>query len=197
MMLNDVVSEKIIDNTGFEIYAEKEIIDKHNFGCKLKDVSEIEYDDGEVYLLVKLPSYHITELNEKYLRKYGQFRSLETPIEEAIRNFNLEFDLQHHPASSLVFDGKEPRRDVLERLLMVADEIQFEDTYPTFRQSQLNKILSNVLGHIDPRTMKKYQNCIKEFVEKVTGRRIHWNDPYNLRYFRDAVEKKLETLDSK
>ncbi len=196
MMLNDVVNEKTIDNTIIEIYAEKEIIDKHNLGCKLKEISEIEYDQGNVYLIVKLPSWYITELNEKYERKYGFILPLGRQIEESIRDFNLDFGLQHHPTSSLVFDGKEPRRDVLQRLLKIADAMFESDSYPIFVKPNLDKILRSVLGPIDPRTMKKYQNCLKIFVERTTGRRFRWNEQCNLKHFRDAVVKKLEALDT-
>ena len=105
--------------------------------------------------------------------------------------------MQHHPTSSLVFDGKEPRRDVLLRLLKIADALTDYDSYPIFVKSHLDKILSNVLGPIDPRTKKKYQNCLKVFVERSMGIRILWNEQCNLRYFRDAVVEKLEAVDAK
>jgi len=62
--------------------------------------------------------------------------------------------------SSLLFNGKEPRADVLARLQDLARLFKISQFYPSFKQKQVYGLIKVVLGNVDERTMKKYFDCV-------------------------------------
>ncbi len=76
-------------------------------------------------------------------------------------------------SSSLLFDGRPISRiDVWERILEIANKLKMQsELYPKFKLKQLRAIIKVVLGPADPRTSKKYLDCIIEasFKDKING----------------------------
>ena len=76
-------------------------------------------------------------------------------------------------SSSLLFDGRPISRiDVLERILEIVNKLKIQsELYPKFKLKQLKAIIKVVLGTVDPRTSKKYLDCIIDasFKDKVNG----------------------------
>jgi len=66
--------------------------------------------------------------------------------------------------SSLLFNGKEPRADVLARLQDLARlfKLQSKD-YPSFKRKQVYGLIKVVLGNVDERTMNKYFDCVTSY----------------------------------
>jgi len=74
--------------------------------------------------------------------------------------------------SSLLFNGKEPRADVLARLQDLARlfKLQSKD-YPSFKRKQVYGLIKVVLGNVDERTQKKYFDCVTSYSipDKIKG----------------------------
>jgi len=69
--------------------------------------------------------------------------------------------------SSLLFNGREPRVDVLEKLQDIGHLLKRQSlSYPNFKQKQLLGLFKVVLGNIDERTKKKYFDCVKSYSKK-------------------------------
>ena len=66
--------------------------------------------------------------------------------------------------SSLLFNGKVPRVDVFARLQDFARLLQGQsDSYPIFKQKQIQRLLKVILGNVDERTKKKYFDCVRNY----------------------------------
>ena len=63
-------------------------------------------------------------------------------------------------SSSILFDGKPPRIDVLERLQKIAQVYKISCDFPNLNQKQVTKWAFAVLGHPDSRTLEKYVQCV-------------------------------------
>ncbi len=74
--------------------------------------------------------------------------------------------------SSLLFNGKAPRADVFARLQDFARLLQGQsDSYPIFKQKQIQRWLKVILGNVDERTQKKYFDCVTSYSkpDKIKG----------------------------
>jgi len=69
--------------------------------------------------------------------------------------------------------------------------------FPNFKRRHITHYVKTKLSNPDPRTLKKYIDCITECVEKTTGKRVFFNQDYDLFNFKDAVLYKLKNLESK
>jgi len=64
-------------------------------------------------------------------------------------------------SSSILFDGKPPRIDVLERLRDLARLFKGQSAwYPNFKEKQVFGLIKVILGYADQRTKKKYFECV-------------------------------------
>jgi len=76
-------------------------------------------------------------------------------------------------SSSLVFDGRSISRiDVKEKILDIVSKLKIQsELYPKFKLHQLRAIIKVVLGPADPRTSKKYLDCVIDasFKDKING----------------------------
>jgi len=76
-------------------------------------------------------------------------------------------------SSSLLFDSRPISRiDVWEKILEIASKLKIQsELYPKFKLKQLRAIIKVVLGPADPRTSKKYLDCIIDasFKDKING----------------------------
>lgn len=78
-----------------------------------------------------------------------------------------ELKNEHTTTSSLLFDGKPPRTDALEKLRDVGRLLKGQSqSYPSFRQKQLQALILKILGPVDPRTYKKYFECVTNYSKK-------------------------------
>lgn len=67
-------------------------------------------------------------------------------------------------SSSLLYDGRPPRKDVLIKLKEIANLLKLQsEVYPFFKTGLLTRVIERILGKIDPRTFKKYYDCITNY----------------------------------
>lgn len=87
-------------------------------------------------------------------------------------------------SSSLRFDGRViSRADVLENVQEIARILKNQsELYPNFNQKQLSAFIKVVIGEVDPRTAKKYLNCVIDASSKDKVRGI-----IDVRAFCDTV----------
>ncbi len=62
-----------------------------------------------------------------------------------------------------------------------------DNSYPNFHINEIHRIIKSVLGNVDDRTVKKYVNCIKDFVKSATGLELGYNSSYNTKYYWSKV----------
>jgi len=75
-------------------------------------------------------------------------------------------------SSSILFDGKPPRIDVLERLRELARLFKGQsEWYPNFKEKQVFGLIKVILGLADQRTKKKYFECVRKYStpDKIKG----------------------------
>ena len=63
-------------------------------------------------------------------------------------------------SSSILFDGRPPRIDVLEKLQKIARVYKTSKDYRNLNQKQVTNWASAVLDHPDSRTLRKYVKCV-------------------------------------
>ena len=74
--------------------------------------------------------------------------------------------------SSLLFNGREPRVDVLEKLHDIGRLLKVQSQfYPNFKPKHLLGLFKVILGNVDERTKKKYFDCVKSYSkpDKIKG----------------------------
>jgi len=70
-------------------------------------------------------------------------------------------------SSSLRYDGKKPRADVLEKLGEIGGLFVGQNaTFPILGLPQVKMLIGKKLESVDPRTVKKYLNCVLDSSEK-------------------------------
>ncbi|MEX0763998.1 MAG: hypothetical protein WD033_02365 [Nitrosopumilaceae archaeon] len=76
-------------------------------------------------------------------------------------------ELNTTTSSSLLYDGRPPRSDVLIKLKEIADLLRIQsEIYPFFGTKLLLTLIKVKLGPVDERTMKKYFDCITSYSTK-------------------------------
>lgn len=215
-MLNDVAVENNIQQNIIHKIDDKKInriqsrltsigdniIEKQNIKRgMIQDISYLAYHDNiynyqpqkEIVVKITLPYDLVEKFNISMDNKYGIELSPYKEIVQMIENFNERFlgKQQHTTSSFLEFNGKEPRKDVLLKLLKIADFIEDECELRIFRIDGLKQLIQNALGNLDPRTSEKYLECLQNFAEKTMGEKLGYYSLYNLSGLKDAVIAKL------
>ena len=86
---------------------------------------------------------------------------------------NKSVDIKKSPGptatSSLLYDGRVPRGDVVIKLRKIAELLPIQsEFYPNFKPKVLEKFIRIIIGNVVRRTMKKYLNCIFNSSKKDT-----------------------------
>lgn len=166
----------------------------------LNDVVEQQWDISDMDKIPEQDSYNhvrITMTIPFHLAKKlsVSYASNNKIMEVMIGEYVERSELQHH-AASLLFDGREPRHDVLNNLLEIAKTLESDSQFPNFFSKHLEYKIKYSLDNPDPRTLRKYVNCVKRYVIVSSGVRVTALQPYNLFHFKDAVLSKLQNLES-
>lgn len=163
----------------------------------MDDIPEESDDRKEIEFPLKIPSNTLRELENNLEIFYGKnHQSVNGYICKKIEMMNKDFQLQHL-STSLLFDGKKPRKDVLENLLGIAIRMEQKNEFLVLKRGHIEEIINKELEKCDPRTFRKYLNCITDFVEKSTGRHVYYDQNYNLENFRKAILEHLHQLEQK
>ena len=71
----------------------------------------------------------------------------------------LEFEM--YP---ILFEGKKPREDVMNKLVRIAKEFLTHTDYPILKSMAITNTINKILDSKDKRTKKKYHRCIQTYV---------------------------------
>jgi len=67
-------------------------------------------------------------------------------------------------SSSVLFDGRPPRIDVIEKLQKIGRLFKGQSKdYPNFKRKQVLGLISVIIGNVDERTKKKYFDCVTKY----------------------------------
>lgn len=194
------VEINLIDNSirDYNQYIENKINEKLDLVIPHIDKIDNSYDNVEEYIECR---FHIKqsllkEFKKAFELKYDSESGLSLELTLLIEKFLKEFfNIQHQDTSSFLrFDRKDPRKDVLLKLLDISSKIQFYQS-TTFTRIQLQQLIEETLGVQDSRTVKKYVNCMIDFSGKMMGQAQNYNGQFNMRGLNDAVSKKLGSKD--
>lgn len=197
---NNQVSINLIDNSirDYNQYIENKINEKLDLDIPHIDKIDESYNNVEEYIECR---FHIKqdllkEFKKAFELKYDSESGLSIEITLFIEKFVKEFfNIQHQDTSSfLIFDRKDPRKDVLLKLLKISSEIQ-EYRSTVFTRRELHQLIEETLGVKDSRTVKKYVNCMIGFSGKMMGQAQNYNGRFNMRGLKEAVLEKLGSKD--
>ena len=87
-------------------------------------------------------------------------------------------------STSLLFNGRSPRVDVMKKLATIAFGFRSQEMYPNFSPIAIMEIIRGVVGHCDDRTEKKYLHCVLDHSAKNGS-----NGTYNVDIFYTLVPK--------
>lgn len=165
----------------------------------INDINKIlsDIDPNQVInTILKVGLYILKDLKKNLEIKFGQnCPSLNGYICDKLNKLNEELVLQQH-SSSLSFDGREPRRDTLDKLLKLSEAFEIQQNFPMFKVDHIKSIIKNVLK-LERRTAEKYLKCIKDYVKFTTDKTLLFNSDYDLLYFKDAVLVKIQESQNK
>jgi len=74
----------------------------------------------------------------------------------------LEFEM--YP---ILFEGKKPREDVMNKLVRIAKDFQSHPAYPILKSMAITNTVNKILDSKDKRTKKKYHKCIQTYIGSV------------------------------
>ena len=166
MMLNDVVKLK---------------------NCELSKKIQVTFE---------ISYYFLQQFKENVSKKYGEKFPLSEELIDIISDYNRNFGLQHHSTSSLIYNGREPRRDVLLKLQKIVKSFDCEIGYPLLSRRTIQKIIKTTLNSVDIRTSNRYFKCVKTFVERKIGQKLSYYSIYNVDGLKKVINDKLNELDS-
>lgn len=190
-MLNDVVSSnKKQENSVINL-----MTDSNYFLDKTIHVQQLDKDKLEetfhLNLLITIPSSILKSSLEYCAKKLGDDIEISNYFIMMLKEYNKRFETQHLTTSSLIYDKRKPRKDVLEKLEFIILGLEPHYDISALSKSNLICIIKATLGNIDSRTLTKYLNCFKYFVEFKTGQKLGYYSDYNLEGFHDVVLKAL------
>lgn len=161
----------------------------------INEINKIPKDTDDLQKIdvkITLPYFLLKEINNHIIKKFGENGpTLNGYLERKLMEWNKENELLDH-VGSLSFGGSSPRKDVLLRLHEISLEFETYPEFPRFKRNHVEAILKKVIGYKDPRTFKKYFDCIKGFVESKTGKSIAYYGDYDLTDFKETI---LKTFD--
>jgi len=80
-----------------------------------------------------------------------------------IEKAKKEFEFERYP---ILFEGKKPRADEMNKLVRIAKEFKSYPGYPIIKSMSIANIINRIIESRDKcnRTRKKYQNCIQTYI---------------------------------
>lgn len=138
---------------------------------------------------------HVWNQFTNYLhRKYPNGTELvfQAEIDAAFLSVVNKFNSQTQTttsSTSLLFDGTTPRKDCLEKLSDIAISFSEQDDFPSIKIKIIKEVIKSNVGK-DPRTQKKYFECIKQYSTPIKDE--YWNlKSYDVRRFYDLIPREI------
>ncbi|MDE1829408.1 MAG: hypothetical protein KGI25_03700 [Thaumarchaeota archaeon] len=198
MLLQDVATEKQIENENQELTLVPTTDDISilisTLDSKEDEIREINNNNNNNLIKLNIKN-EILQLFIKNISKLkGEYVNPESGIVSLIVEFNKNFEEQQHSTTSLLYDGREPRLDVLKKLEKISHAATNDNRFPEFHKESLKKIIRDAVGSLDERTMKKYLKCLRGFVEATTGKKLTYYSAYDLTGFSHTIQEKLDQM---
>lgn len=160
------------------------------------DISSKNLDDTSIILL-EVDNCQISFLQKYAAKEYNDIKYANGIIRNSIFAKTRELKEQQH-ATSLLFDGHSPKKiDVLEKLLKIASWFESLPAFPYIPRNHVDIGIKESLGMLDPRTKKKYRDCVIGWIERTHGVKIRYDSKISLVGFKDAVIRKIDDLRTK
>lgn len=184
---NDVECNKIQQHVDPEQISNFQLLSINDIDKIPKDTDDLQ----KIEVKLTLPYFLLKEINNSIKKRFGESRpTLNGYFERKCMEWNKENELLDH-VGSLSFGSSSPRKDVLLRLHQISLEFETYPEFPRFKRNHVEAILKKVIGYKDPRTFKKYFDCIKNFVESKIGKSIIYYGDYDLTDFKEIIQKAL------
>lgn len=195
-MLNDVVpTNNNLENSNNELIINL-LTDSDYFLDKTIHIQKLDKDKlgetGILNLLVQIPSFILKNSLDYCTKELGNDMEISNYFLIILKKYNKRFETQHLTTSSLVYDERKPRQDVLEKLETIGRTLEVYGDVSELSEFTLSCIIKSSLGNRDSRTLRKYLECIKYFVECKMGQKLGYNSKYNLEGFHEIVLKALD-----
>lgn len=140
----------------------------------------------------------ISKENFQTILKHAASHKLkpENVLQSALNDYSNKLRAQQQDTSSfLLYEGKQPRGDVLSKLGEISKSLIDTYGYPQIPLYTLQAIIKHVLGPVDGRTIAKYYRCILDFTKK-TAVNTEYNK-INVEFLDRAItELELKKLSS-
>jgi len=103
--------------------------------------------------------------------KYGRNRHLDTQeVKEELDQLilvGLNYSLKNYKTAStttsILFNRKKPRKDVLLKLTKISSILSDNPNYPHLKPLQIRQVVASVLGRVDSRTELQYTKCVRDY----------------------------------
>jgi len=140
------------------------------------DVDDVASNNQQLYQSSMIPARFTIDVYKPfsdYLKlKYGEDRDAEDVILNKQKEFDYVFTLGTEQAVKrlnfeiypILFEGKPPRKDVMDKLIKIAKEFQSTPGYPIIKSMSITNIVDRIMNSKDKRTKKKYHKCIQEYI---------------------------------
>jgi len=150
---------------------------------KNDDVDDIINDEQKLIENDNGPPRTVVSINAAVYQKFNEyldFRSdfnpefkeklrdamLDLAVFVGVKDLIQDFKSTTTSSSSILVDGKRPRKDVLLNLARIADELFIEKEFPYLKNSQIKECINIVLFRADERTFNKYYDTIINYSTK-------------------------------
>ena len=88
-------------------------------------------------------------------------KELDYVLSIGIEKAKEELKFEMYP---ILFEGKKPREDVMNKLVRIAKEFLTHTDYPILKSMAITNTINKILDSKDKRTKKKYHRCIQTYV---------------------------------
>ena len=158
------------------------------------DLDELK-DEDMIIACFAIPYKDMNEFSHNVMHKHGSQGFQSHEIMSLIKNSNEKFHLQQH-STTLLYDGRQPRRNVLAKLLEIAKVIEYDYGGFVSGQNLLRKIVYTILEKPDERTLKKYIKTLVDYARAYSGTDyLEQHYYYNFRGLLSLVQRELKQLD--
>lgn len=164
----------------------------------LEEIDNIPDDEVETKLEFTIPTFQLKQIKSYYQKIHGfGDHSISQLLTQIFIDFLRNQDSITSESGELLFGGKSPRKDVLEKLEKISEQFELYESFPMLTRSQIKDAIKKTLGVIDERTMKKYFKCVIHFVETRTGQKSFIHSWHNLESFKHEINNSLFKLNEK
>ena len=142
---------------------------------KENDVEVVAINNQQLYESPKISTQFALDtyrsfsdyLNSKYVdeenKNLNKQKELDYVFSIGIDKAKKEWEFERYP---ILFEGKPPRKDVMNKLVRIAEEFKSYPGYPIIKSMSVTNIINKIIDAKDKRTRGKYHKCIQTYIGK-------------------------------